>query len=114
MGFPSTLAYVAAASKAVLQETGLLPHVNAGVMSIEDIRQLQLVAVGQGLMLESSSARLLEPGGPHHDCPDKARRKSILLPTLQVYMSRQLQFCLHTHHHDLLGNVQCNQEMERC
>ena len=75
MGYDSTLAYVAAAAKAVLLETGLLPHVNAGVMGIEDIRMLQRVSVGQGLMLESASARLLEPGGPHHNCPDKVAEK---------------------------------------
>ncbi|KAK9855445.1 hypothetical protein WJX84_009597 [Apatococcus fuscideae] len=71
LGYPSTLAYVAAAAKAVLLETGLLPHVNAGVMDREDISMLQQVSVGQGLMLESASARLLQPGGPHHNCPDK-------------------------------------------
>ncbi len=71
MGYASTLEYVAAAAKAVLLETGLLPHVNAGVMGIQEIEMLQQVSIGQGLMLESASTRLLEPGGPHHDCPDK-------------------------------------------
>lgn len=38
MGFSSTLDYVAAAAAAVLQQTGLIPHINAGVM---DQQQLQ-------------------------------------------------------------------------
>jgi FO synthase len=55
----------------VLRETGLLPHVNPGVMSNADIAALRRVSVSQGMMLESASPRLCERGGPHHGSPDK-------------------------------------------
>ncbi|GAB4814256.1 hypothetical protein N2152v2_001302 [Parachlorella kessleri] len=71
MGYGTTLDYVAAAAAAVLQETGLLPHINAGTMGREGVRRLRRVSVSQGLMLESCSRRLLQPGGPHYNCPDK-------------------------------------------
>ena len=72
MGHASTIEYVAAAAAAVVRETGLLPHVNAGVMGREAVRLLRGVSASQGLMLESASEALLAPGGPHHGCPDKA------------------------------------------
>ena len=56
----------------MLEETGLLPHVNPGVMSAEDIAALRAVSVSQGIMLESASERLCERGGPHFGSPDKA------------------------------------------
>lgn len=71
MGYTTTLEYVAAAAGAVLRETGLLPHINAGVMSAADMHALRAVSVSQGLMLESLSSELLLPGGAHNDCPDK-------------------------------------------
>jgi hypothetical protein len=71
MGFATTLEYLAAAAAAVLAETGLLPHINAGVMAAEDVRKLRAVSVSQGLMLESTSEALLQPGGAHFNCPDK-------------------------------------------
>jgi FO synthase len=72
MGYPSTIAYVAAAAGAVLEHTGLLPHINAGVMSQEELRMLKSVSVSQGLMLESLSRELIEtPGAAHYNCPDK-------------------------------------------
>ncbi|GFR53125.1 hypothetical protein Agub_g15841, partial [Astrephomene gubernaculifera] len=70
-GYGSTLEYVEAAAEAVLRETGLLPHINAGVMDEQQIRRLKRVSASQGLMLESTSLALLQPGGPHHRCPDK-------------------------------------------
>ena len=58
----------------MLRETGLLPHVNAGVMGGRGPQAaLRTVSASQGLMLESTSARLLERGQAHHDCPDKVR-----------------------------------------
>lgn len=82
MGHETTLSYVAAAAAAVLRETGLLPHVNAGVMRPADARALRPMSASQGLMLESLAARLMQPGGPHHECPDKARhcRPDVLVP----------------------------------
>jgi 2-iminoacetate synthase ThiH len=71
MGFDSTLSYVQAAAARVLRETGLLPHINAGVMGRRHVAALKQVSASQGLMLESVSERLMEPGAPHFDCPDK-------------------------------------------
>ncbi len=72
LGCESTLEYLARASKAVLDETGLLPHLNPGVMSNEDLRILRPVSASMGLMLESTSDRLAARGGPHFGSPDKA------------------------------------------
>lgn len=71
LGHATTLSYLAEMARLVRDETGLLPHLNAGVMSAEDLALLRGVSVSQGLMLESSSRRLLEPGGAHHGSPDK-------------------------------------------
>jgi FO synthase len=71
LGHASTLSYVAEAAAAVLNETGLLPHVNAGIVTREQAAALKQVSVSQGLMLESTAERLALPGGPHFGCPDK-------------------------------------------
>ena len=55
----------------VLEETGLLPHLNAGVMSADELSSLRRVSVSQGLMLETSAERLCAAGGPHFGSPDK-------------------------------------------
>ena len=55
----------------MLDETGLLPHMNPGVMTQSELEDLRPVSVSQGLMLESSSPRLCEKGGPHYGSPDK-------------------------------------------
>jgi len=75
-GYSTTLEYLALAARAVLEETGLLPHVNPGVMSADDLSALRSVSASQGIMLETSSRRLSERGGPHYGSPDKlpARR----------------------------------------
>jgi FO synthase len=70
-GYGSTLDYVRAVAIQVLEATGLLPHLNPGVMSYEELARLRQVAPSMGLMLESSSARLSERGGPHFGSPDK-------------------------------------------
>jgi FO synthase len=70
-GQSSTLSYVATMSRAVLEETGLFPHANPGLMSEDDMRVLRPSNPSMGLMLENVSPRLMEPGMPHHDCPDK-------------------------------------------
>jgi len=70
-GFGSTLEYLRAVAIAVIEQTGLLPHLNPGVMSYEDLARLKQVAPSMGLMLETSSARLSERGGPHFGSPDK-------------------------------------------
>jgi FO synthase len=70
-GFGSTLDYVRASAIRVIEETGLLPHLNPGVMSYEEMARLRQVAPSMGLMLETSSSRLSERGGPHFGSPDK-------------------------------------------
>jgi FO synthase len=80
MGYGSTIDYLAAACEAVLRETGLLPHVNPGVMSPRELARLREVSVSQGMMLESLSQRLCEKGQAHHGSPDKdpATRLAVL------------------------------------
>ena len=70
-GHDTTLSYLAEAARAVLAETGLLPHLNPGVLDAADIAALRKVAVSQGIMLESAAERLCERGGPHFGSPDK-------------------------------------------
>jgi FO synthase len=70
-GFSSTLDYVRAAAIRVIEETGLLPHLNPGVMSYEELARLKHASASMGLMLETCSERLGEPGLAHHGSPDK-------------------------------------------
>ena len=76
LGHTTTLSYLREMAAAVLAETGLLPHLNPGLMDAADYAALRPVAASMGLMLESTSERLLQPGGAHHGSPDKqpARR----------------------------------------
>ncbi len=76
IGCETTLEYLARAAEAVLEETGLLPHLNPGVMTRDDVRALRPVSASMGLMLETTSPRLSKRGGPHFGSPDKlpARR----------------------------------------
>src|SRR6266536_5518503 len=70
-GYHSTLDYLRAVSIKVIEETGLLPHLNPGVMTWEDMARLKHVSASMGIMLETSSDRLSEKGGPHFGSPDK-------------------------------------------
>ncbi len=71
-GYDSTLAYVRAMSIRVLEETGLLPHLNPGVLSWSELQRLKPVAPSMGMMLETTSRRLFEdPHGAHFGSPDK-------------------------------------------
>ncbi|MFI7066749.1 bifunctional FO biosynthesis protein CofGH [Kribbella sp. NPDC050124] len=71
-GYDSTLAYVRAMAVRVLEETGLLPHLNPGVMSWEEMNRLKPVAPSMGMMLETVAGRLFtDKGGPHFGSPDK-------------------------------------------
>ena len=71
-GYDDTLAYVRAMAIRVLEETGLLPHLNPGVMSWSDLQRLKPVAPSMGMMLETTSRRLFEePGQAHFGSPDK-------------------------------------------
>jgi len=71
LGYQSTLEYLGAMAKKVYEETGLLPHLNPGVMSADEISSLREVSVSMGIMLESVSGRLLQRGGCHFGSPDK-------------------------------------------
>jgi FO synthase len=71
-GYDSTLAYVRAMAVRVLEETGLLPHLNPGVMSWEEMNRLKAVSPSMGMMLETTSRRLFEDKGEaHYGSPDK-------------------------------------------
>ena len=71
-GYGSTLEYLRAMAILVLEETGLLPHLNPGVMSWAEMSRLKPVAPSMGMMLETTSRRLFEePGQPHYKSPDK-------------------------------------------
>ncbi len=71
LGHRTTLEYLGAVSARVLAETGLLPHLNPGLMGERDLAALRPASASMGIMLESLSGRLLEPGQAHHRAPDK-------------------------------------------
>ncbi|MGH3321819.1 MAG: bifunctional FO biosynthesis protein CofGH [Streptosporangiaceae bacterium] len=71
-GYADTLSYVRAMAVRVLEETGLLPHLNPGVLAWRDLQLLKPVAPSMGMMLETTARRLFtEPGGCHYGSPDK-------------------------------------------
>jgi FO synthase len=71
-GYDDTLSYVRAMAILVLEETGLLPHLNPGVLTWQDFQRLKPVAPSMGMMLETTATRLFsERGGPHYGSPDK-------------------------------------------
>jgi FO synthase len=82
LGQDTTISYLREMCALVLKETGLLPHVNPGVMMRDEIASLREVSASAGIMLESSSDRLCEPGGVHYGSPDKA-------PSVRLEMMRQ-------------------------
>jgi len=82
LGHATTISYLAEAARLVLEETGLLPHANPGCMDAAELSALRRVSISQGIMLESASARLCEPGGPHHGSPDK--NPAVRLETIRM------------------------------
>jgi len=82
LGYETTIDYLRAMCALVLRETGLLPHANPGIMSWAEMAGLRTVSASQGVMLESLSTRLCEPGGVHYGSPDK--RPETRLQTLQL------------------------------
>ena len=90
MGYASTLDYLAAMAALVHRETGLLPHLNAGILTAADYAQLRVVAPSMGLMLESSSPRLSERGGPHFGSPDK--QPDVRLESIQAAGAANIPF----------------------
>jgi FO synthase len=77
LGFASTVEYLVHVCRLVLEETGLLPHANPGVLGEEEVRALRRVAVSQGIMLEQASDRLLGPNLAHWASPDKVPAKRL-------------------------------------
>ena len=71
LGYGSTIEYLAACCRTVFDKTGLLPHVNPGTMTSNEIAILRPVSVSMGMMLESTAPALSQPGGPHFGSPDK-------------------------------------------
>ena len=71
LGCETTLEYLGRVAKLVLEETGLLPHLNPGVMSREELAALRPVSASMGIMLETVAERLSAKGGPHWASPDK-------------------------------------------
>lgn len=71
LGYARLSDYLAEMCALVLRETALLPHVNAGTLDDDEIARLRPVAASMGMMMESVSRRLTQPGMPHHACPDK-------------------------------------------
>lgn len=92
LGHETTLSYLAEMAECVFHETGLLPHVNPGVLTAEDITMLRRVSVSQGIMLESVSERLSQRGGAHFGSPDKhpaARLETICWQVNYMYPLRR-------------------------
>ncbi len=89
-GFASTLEYVAHVAQRVLDETGLLPHINAGNMTAEEISFLRNTSASMGIMLESASPRLCEKGMPHYGSPDKDPQ--VRLQTMQLAGEAKVPF----------------------
>ncbi len=90
LGFASTLDYLCHAAEAVHRETGLLPHLNPGTSTPEELAQMREVSPSMGLMLESASDRLTEKGMPHHGSPDKV--PAVRLRTLADAGAAQIPF----------------------
>jgi len=90
MGYASTVDYLAAICQRVLAETGLLPHVNPGVLSEAEMLRLREVSVSQGMMLESTADRLCAPGGAHFGSPDKV--PAVRLAALEVAGRARIPF----------------------
>lgn len=90
LGYKSTLHYLAAMCELVLRETSLLPHPNPGLLSAEWIARLAAVSPSMGLMLETTSDRLLGRGAAHDNAPDKVPAKR--LHTIEEAGKQQVPF----------------------
>ncbi|GJL89102.1 MAG: FO synthase [Minwuia thermotolerans] len=71
LGYATTLDYLHAMAELVWRETGLLPHLNPGLMDLDDLKHLRQVSVSMGIMLEGTAPSLMERGKPHFGSPDK-------------------------------------------
>src|ERR687898_1471244 len=90
LGCETTLEYLARVARLVLDETGLLPHLNPGVMTRTELNALRPVSASMGIMLETTAERLAAKGGPHWASPDKepARR----LETMRIAGELEIPF----------------------
>lgn len=89
-GCESTLEYVTQMSELVVSETGLFPHANPGIMTETEVAALRPSNPSMGLMLENISPRLMEPGMPHHNCPDK--EPSLRVATIEAAAANAVPF----------------------
>jgi FO synthase len=90
LGHPTTISYLREMCALVLKETNLLPHANPGVMTADEIASLREVSASQGLMLESTSEKLCEPGGVHYGSPDK--HPAARLETIRIAGEQRVPF----------------------
>jgi FO synthase len=90
LGCATTIEYLARMCRLVLDETGLLPHANPGVMTRDELALLREVTASQGIMLETAADRLSERGGPHFGSPDK--RPAVRLETLRLAGELRIPF----------------------
>jgi FO synthase len=90
LGFATTLQYLESVAGLAYRETGLLPHLNPGVMDREDLVRLRAVSVSMGIMLESTSERLAERGGVHFGSPDKV--PALRLETIRLAGELRIPF----------------------
>lgn len=90
LGYESTLGYLAEMCRIVYEETGLMPHVNPGLLTRTDLDSLRAVSISQGIMLESVSERLCQPGEAHYGSPDK--NPQLRLETLRLAGEARIPF----------------------
>ncbi|MBU3071376.1 7,8-didemethyl-8-hydroxy-5-deazariboflavin synthase CofG [Aestuariicella sp. G3-2] len=90
LGYVRMVDYLQDMCEFTLLETSLVPHVNAGTLSIDEIKQLKPVAASMGMMLESLNMQLMRKGGPHYRCPDKSPK--LRLQTLENTGKLQIPF----------------------
>jgi FO synthase len=90
LGCETTIEYLVRMCQLVLDETGLLPHANPGVMTRDELAVLREVTASQGIMLETASDRLSERGGPHFGSPDK--RPAVRLETIRLAGELRIPF----------------------
>jgi FO synthase len=90
VGCETTIEYLDRMCRLVLDETGLLPHANPGVMTRDELRALREVTASQGIMLETALDRLSERGGPHFGSPDKV--PAVRLETLRLAGEERIPF----------------------
>src|SRR4029450_10422132 len=90
LGCETTIEYLERCARLVLEETGLLPHLNPGVMRRPELERLRPVSASMGIMLETTAERLAAKGGPHWASPDKAPARR--LETIRLAGALRLPF----------------------